>query len=489
MPSRRRSAGPAAPALPSAPPDTATGYVRLSRAAGTENLSVPGMVDDVERKAAEMGARLIGPVHVDNGASGAIRNRPEFLAWLDDVRECRAAMMIPWHTDRLTREGINAAALILDAQEGKDPVTGAVVRTPARLVDCAGLDSDDREAFRFRFVIGAEVARAERERIKARNLATRQRLNERGRWPGGQIPLGFRPVPAPDGHGKVLDFAPAEVDAMRDALGALLAGGGLGSLVRAWNAGNGPAPRRAAAWSVTTLRQALTSETAQARLWSPGEWRALEQALDERAETGLNTGGTPAHLLSGLAVCSGCKRPLYAARRGGRHTAQSTIYRCDRRDGTCPTPGISISAPQLDKAVTDWFLASFGRLPYSVERVVVAGADDLALAETAERETLAAFQGDPSLGNAENYRLAKFRREALEALPPETERVTVPTGRTYAEEWARAVDVHARRAKLRDAIAYVAVYPGRAGRRDLDRARFAIVTPEMLGEYAGGDAE
>lgn len=489
MPPRRRSTGSAAPALPSAPPDTATGYVRLSKAAGTDNLSVPGMVADVERKAVEMGVRLVGPVHVDNGASGAIRNRPEFLAWLDDVRECRAAVMIPWHTDRLTREGINAAALILDAQEGKDPVTGAVVRTPARLVDCAGLDSNDREGFRFRFVIGAEVARAERERIKARNLATRQRLDEADRWPGGQVPLGFRPVPAEDGRGKVLTLDPAESGAMRDALGALLAGDSLGDIVRRWNGGGGPRPRRAAAWSVTTLRQALTTDAAASKLWSPGEWRALEGALDERATTGLNTGGTPAHLLSGLAVCSGCERPLYAARRGGRFAPQSTIYRCDRRDGTCPTPGISVSAPKIDEAVTAWFLDNFGRLPYSVERVVVAGADELAVAETAEREALAAFQADPSLGNAENYRLAKFRREALEAAPPETERVAVPTGRSYAEEWARADDVRARRAMLRDVVAYVAVYPGRAGRRELDPARWAVVTHEELGEYAGGDAD
>lgn len=482
MPPRRRSAGLPPPALPSAPPAAATGYVRLSKAAGTDNLSVAGMVADVERKATEMGAALIGPVHVDNGQSGAIRDRPEFVAWLDDVRECRASVMIPWHTDRLTREGVNAAALILDAQEGKDPTTGAVIRTPARLVDCAGLDSDDREGFRFRFVIGAEVARAERERIKARNLATRERLLAAGRWPGGKVPLGLRAVPAPDGRGKVLEAAPAEAEAMRDCLIGLQRGESLGATVRRWNRGDGPRPRAAAAWSVTTLRQALTSDAARRLLWSPGEWRALEEELQARATTGLNTGRTPAHLLSGLATCSGCLRDLHAGRRGGRHAAQSTIYRCDRRDGTCPTPGISISARQLDVAVTAWFLDRWGRLPYSVERVLMLGADERALAATAELEALEAFQADPSLANADEYRLAKGRREALDNAAPEAERVLVPTGRTYAQEW-EAADVHGRRAMLRDVVGRVLVFPGRAGARELDPERFRIEPREDAEDY------
>ncbi len=52
---------------------------------------------------------------------------------------------------QLTREGVNVAALILDAVEGKDPVTGKVIRTPARLLDTKGLDSNgDDTSFRLR---------------------------------------------------------------------------------------------------------------------------------------------------------------------------------------------------------------------------------------------------------------------------------------------------------------------------------------------------
>ena len=57
-------------------------------------------------------------VHVDNGTSGAIRNRPEFLAWLADARKEHVGTLIASHSDRLTREGVNAAAMVLDVVEG-----------------------------------------------------------------------------------------------------------------------------------------------------------------------------------------------------------------------------------------------------------------------------------------------------------------------------------------------------------------------------------
>ncbi|WP_132197142.1 recombinase family protein [Kribbella orskensis] len=74
-------------------------------------------------------ARVIDE-HVDDGLTGALRNRPEFIAWLDDARECRASTLIAWHVDRMTREGVNVAAAILDVAEGKDPETGKAHPAP-----------------------------------------------------------------------------------------------------------------------------------------------------------------------------------------------------------------------------------------------------------------------------------------------------------------------------------------------------------------------
>lgn len=467
MATRGRRTGTDAPALPRAPADTASGYVRLSKVAGTDNLSLDGMVADIERRAEELGKRLIGPVHIDNGKSGAIRDRPEFIAWLNDARDLRADTLIPWHTDRLTREGVNAAAMILDVVEGKDPQTGAYVRAPVRLVDCAGLDSSEGEGFRYRFVIGAEVARGERERIKARNIATRARLLEAGRWPGGKVPLGFQPAPGPEGRGKVLVPNEAEQEAMRDALGALLAGESAGNIVRAWNAGNGPQPRSAPRWSLTTFRQALTSDTALSALWAPSEAQALDEVLETRP--GANTGRAPAHLLSGIATCGGCRRPLYAAQRSGRR-----VYRCNRRDGSCPTPGVTVTATQLDDAVTAWYLDAVGGWPWAEARTVVTGAEDVGAARDEEIRALAAFQNDPTPEAAERYRLAKLARDNAEKAPTTVQTHHLPTGLTTAEEWASR-DVAGRRAMLARAIRAVDVLPGQAGKRILTTERYEII--------------
>lgn len=116
-------------------------YVRLSKLAGDENLSKEGMLADTRAKAIELGLQVVSE-HVDDGLTGALRNRPDFMAWLDDARECRASTLIAWHVDRMTREGVNVAAAILDVAEGKDPETGKLIRHPVRLVDRKGLDSE-----------------------------------------------------------------------------------------------------------------------------------------------------------------------------------------------------------------------------------------------------------------------------------------------------------------------------------------------------------
>src|SRR3954463_10380590 len=181
--------------FPAVPPNTASLNVRLSKEARAENLSLDGMMRECEELAEEHGLRVVAR-HIDDGISGAVRNRPGFVAWLDDAREARVDHLIAWHVDRMTREGINVAGQILDTVEGKDPETGRQIRRPVRLLDTKGLDSaGDETAFRFQFVIKAEVARAEPERIPGRSKSRRPRLIPRRPWAGGgEVPIGFRVV-------------------------------------------------------------------------------------------------------------------------------------------------------------------------------------------------------------------------------------------------------------------------------------------------------
>ncbi|RSN65345.1 hypothetical protein DMH01_02855 [Amycolatopsis sp. WAC 04182] len=191
---------------------------------------------------------MVVAIHIDDGISGAVRDRPEFMKWLEDVRTCQVDTLVAWHVDRLTREGVNVAALILDAIEGKDSVTGKVIRTPARLVDTKGLDSDgDETSFRLQFVLQAEIARAERERMRDRSAARHRRARAAGRWSGGVIPYGFRPVKAEDDKGYVLEHHPEEARVVREAADRILCGASWGAVTRWLNSPEGHPPHKAKA--------------------------------------------------------------------------------------------------------------------------------------------------------------------------------------------------------------------------------------------------
>src|SRR4051794_29233640 len=317
--------------FPAVPENTCSINVRLSKEARAENLSLEGMMADCERLAEEHGLRVVAR-HIDDGISGAVRNRPGFVAWLNDARECRVDHLIAWHVDRMTREGINVAGQILDTVEGKDPETGRQVRRPVRLLDTKGLDSaGDETSFRFQFVIKAEVARAERERMRDRARAARRRAILAGRWAGGgQVPIGFRVVDNPDGPGKILDLDPTEAAFVREAAERVLAGENLSSVGRWANGPLGVPPRKATRWTRRTLLQVLTGAPIQGKvvtivegkavqvvdedgepvtipaILSPDEAAAVRAKLAVGAPDARKGGRHPSRLLSGLLLCSGC---------------------------------------------------------------------------------------------------------------------------------------------------------------------------------------
>lgn len=463
------------PRLPAAPRKTASLYVRLSRAASDENLSLEGMLADARALAAREGLRIVAE-HVDDGISGAVRDRPAFTKWLDDARLGHADTLVTYHTDRLTREGINAAALILDAVEGKDAETGRVVRAPVRLIDTQGVDSSgDEAAFRFRFVIAAEVARAERERMRDRSRARVRRARAAGRFPGGTPPFGFKVVDNPNGPGRVLEVHPDEGAALRRAAERMIAGDPRMSVVRRLSC-EGFKPRRSDSWTVASLRSALTSEAAQEHLFSAAENRAIKQAFaprsaDPRQQRGGRGGRKPSRLLSGVLRCAACERRLVVTPQINR----SVRYRCSSiNDGyICEAP-VVITAELLEAEVERRWLDGWGRVP---ETIVVRPVDESAdaLAEVlneidVEVALVVKLRGAERLEALARLEALEARRDELEAAPLPALSVLEETGRTYADAW-RDGDLDERRAMLLRTVGKLHVRQGRGtpGRVDLDR--------------------
>ncbi|MFM9649937.1 recombinase family protein [Streptomyces galilaeus] len=470
-------------------------YARLSVAADNENVSLDGMVEDMRALCERENLEEVA-LHIDDGKSGGRRDRDEFQAWLNDARTGHAEVLVNPSTDRLTREGLNVAATILDTIEGKDPATGKESGRPVRLIDCAGIDSDHGDAFRFRFVIQAEVGRAERERIRQRSRDRHRRLKRANRWGGGSPPYGYKPVPNPDGEGWVLEVEPAEAKALRDAAEALLKDppDSFNRVIRRMNHA-GIKPRRAEKWSRIALRRALTGDHILGRLtakgrplrdedgqivapWPPvltvGQVTALRAKIGPGARPAAFAPGRPSRVLSGLLTCHGCGNDLIVHRRDAKLKTSRTYipaYRCATNAETsdCPKP-VSVAAEGIEKFVTDLYLITVGHMPMYTERTVVSGLEELAAVDEEIKDALSDLATNAKADTFEKLQKLQARQKELSAMDPTSRTELVPTGLTMAEHWERSM-TDDRRDLLDAAFAELVVGPGRRGPKGFDPSR------------------
>jgi site-specific DNA recombinase len=440
---------------------TASIGVRLSKQARDSNLSLTGMLDDCRALALQLGATVVAE-HIDDGVSGSIRDRPGFIEWMNDGISGRADVLIAPHTDRVTREGVNVAAMVLDVVEGKAP--GSV--GPVRLVTVDGLDSNDEESFRWQFVIQAEIARSELKRITKRNRDTRRRLNDDGRWAGGPIPFGCRIREEVTFEGtkrrvaKYLEVEPAEAEIMNEAADKLIKGEAKRRVVR-WLYDEGIKTRRGADWSIRQLKSNMLCEASRQHVFSARKYRALEKIF----EPGKAVRGRPqSWLLSkGGLLCGGCGRPTTTAKQR---------YACERLN--CPHQ-CTIDARAVDDFLEAEFLRKWGEHRWYETTIELVGGADIDQAEADLRDAQEALLARPGAETLASYTAAQEALAAAEASPPERRQVTRATDWTWAEWWADA-DIPERAAELRQALAEpVVLKPGTAVRRRVDLSRLQIV--------------
>lgn len=204
----------------------------------------------------------------------------------------------------------------------------------------------------------AGVAEGELEAIRERTRASRRKLLEEGRWPGGTPPYGFNPKPLPGGGFK-LDHDDAQVAVIRSLVAAVCDGASVSSAASQ----HGLLPQTV--WNVLTSKQLLGhatygGETVRDRSGHPvlnaepvltaDEWKKLQEALSERKQTQVrNERVSPLH---GVALCAECDKRLHMRtyNRGRKYR----YYYCPSRHGR------GIPADYVEKLVFDTFLEEFG---------------------------------------------------------------------------------------------------------------------------------
>jgi site-specific DNA recombinase len=363
----------------------------------------------------------------------------------------------------------------------------------------------------------AGLAEGELEAIRERTRASRAKLRDAARWPGGKPPYGYRAVPRTDGAGWSLEIDPESSRIVRRIVESVLDDVPMNQVATALNAEGVLTPgdyyrggTTGGRWSTTPIRNMLRSKALRGyahhkgetirdddglpvRLADPlvndDEWTLLQAALDKAAARFTNAKRAAASPLSGLVTCAVCGSTLHfdGGVTKGRFYG---YYRCPNRDTT------QLKAKDLETIVAEEFLDQLADVEVR-ERVWVPGDDH----EAELREAVTAYDELTSAAGRAQSKTAKQRLQRqldtldariaeLESAPAREARYEWrATGETYGAVWA-AADADQRRELLaKSGIRLSAAITGVEGKRsptNMGAFQFHLFVPEEITEAIGG---
>ena len=224
------------------------GYCRVS----TDRQADLGSGLDIQREAIEQWARqhrhrLVG-IHADEGRSGGagIDERIGLATAIDEIQAAGYDGLVVARLDRLARDLVLQEQILADLRRRSIRMFSATAGESDYLVD----DPGDPSRALIRQVLGA-VSQYERQMIRLRMLAGKQRKALAGRKAVGAYPFGYGAV----GRGRERDAGPREDEqvALSRMLELRRAGASYRETASALDA-EGFRPRRAARWAPATVR-------------------------------------------------------------------------------------------------------------------------------------------------------------------------------------------------------------------------------------------
>jgi site-specific DNA recombinase len=461
-------------------------YLRLSRSSDAST-ALARQNADLREYVTRQGWEVVRVLE-DDGKSGRQRraNADEALRMLSSSE---ADVLAVAAVDRWTREGLEAIGRLV----------GVLRESGAEFFSLRENLSSRDENFELTIGIHGSIAKREGELIASRVASSRRRLDSVGRFKGGVVPFGFRPVRREDG-GVYLEHDPEEVPHVRYIVDAVLAGDSLTKITRELRARNVPTTKSAyrtarqrgeaydgldrGTWHIQIVRKLATSPTLAGWTTRPGPSNSwddrvvvrdsdgaprlvappiIDGATLERLTAALPPGRKrrvrQARWLSGVVFCATCENKAYVVSSG-----KTVYYRCSAsaRDMDSPCKSPRILAEPLEAYIEERFLAVAGKAPEH-ELVVDSDADfhaaQLADVEAALADATTALVEDDGDGAEIVARIQalKARRMELRTARPRVTRSFAPTGRTLAAAWA-AGDVD-RRQLLLQALDHVRFSP------------------------------
>lgn len=452
-------------------PRRVVGYVRLSRE--TEESSSPAKQRQIIEQTVAARA-LASPgfwdlVGIESDIDVSATKTPlDDRAGLAKVRamiaDGKADAVVVWRLDRLARSVLDYGVLL---KEGLDVVS---------CTESLDTTTPMGQAMVKILLVFAEL---ESQTLGERLRATiAYRVSQGDRWRGGGVPYGYKLTPHPSGDGKTLVIDPAEAAWVRFAADRVLSGASLYSTVQAFNAASAstiaPAslPRRAEAWSLSSLRVVLTGDSILGRQTRHGQlvrdehrviatpWPAVLPLADvERLRARLapqpltQQRRKASRLLSGVLVCASCGRRMRVnSRRANSGTVEMYGCRSNVDGKRCAQPA-SIKADAVEAHVADTLLSIAGSHAVIEVREVLRDVAGLADVEEAIEHTTSAMRipgaNIPEL--AATLQALATQRDELAAAPREPVQEEYDTGETFGERWERG-DVAERRALIESAL-------------------------------------
>jgi DNA invertase Pin-like site-specific DNA recombinase len=409
------------------------GRIRLSRLT-EESTSAARQREIIEQWADANDHEVIGWAE-DIDVSGSVDpfEAPALKQWWS--REAEWDILCAWKLDRIGRRAIPL-----------NKVFGWMLDHGKTLV-CVS-DQIDLSHWVGRLVANviAGVAEGELEAIRERTKASRRKLLEEGRWPGGTVPFGFTPVPL-EGGGWKLGHSPAEIVIIRRVVDQICDGESVSVVAdthsmlpqTVWNMVTSKYLLGHATYEGRTVRDRKGQPVLNAEpVLTQDEWDRLQKAVAARRQVQTRTAGVS--VMHGVAFCPVCDHQLYSRRY--KATARHGEYRyyfCPNRHGR------NIPAAKVEKLVFDTFLEEFGDQPV-LDRVYVPAEDHQIELEAAERavEELSALVGTMTSQHmrtrlTEQMRALDLEIARLEATPSrEAGWAYEETGQTFADVWPTA---------------------------------------------------